>query len=192
MTIDTISEEDLAFLDAFLMSDASPEDCLQISGLDGFLAGIVVGPELILPSEWLPVIWGEENPDFEDQQEAEEVLRIIMGRYNEIIRVLNTSPEYYSPLFWEDEDGNVSASDWAEGFRLAVELRQSAWQPLLEDDDSFDIMMPIAAFWPDGAGVSFVEAADVETDTITAELTNRVPLAAIQVRQYWEDHVTQH
>ena len=25
---------------------------------NSFLTGIVVSPELILPSEWLPVIWG--------------------------------------------------------------------------------------------------------------------------------------
>src|SRR5690349_11778488 len=44
---------DLEALDRFLMSDASPEDCMQLSDLDGFLTGIAIGPEPILPSEWL-------------------------------------------------------------------------------------------------------------------------------------------
>ncbi|MBT7745398.1 MAG: UPF0149 family protein, partial [Alphaproteobacteria bacterium] len=49
-----LDEEMLEELDEFLMSEDAPEDCLQISDLDGFLTGIVVGPELIMPSEWVP------------------------------------------------------------------------------------------------------------------------------------------
>ena len=35
---------------------------MGISDLDGFLTGLVVGPELIMPSKWLPEIWGHEEP----------------------------------------------------------------------------------------------------------------------------------
>jgi len=35
-----------------------PEDCMLLSNLDGFLTGIVVGPEPIPSSEWMPAIWG--------------------------------------------------------------------------------------------------------------------------------------
>jgi len=45
----------------------------------------VVGPELILPSEWLPVIWGDEEPVFETETEMRTVLGTIVGRYNEIV-----------------------------------------------------------------------------------------------------------
>ena len=44
-------------LDEFLMSDHAPDDCLQLSDLDGFLTGVAIGPDLIMPSEWMPVIW---------------------------------------------------------------------------------------------------------------------------------------
>lgn len=47
---------DLDALDAFLMSDRAPADSMGLSDLDGFLTGAVAGPELILPSEWMPVI----------------------------------------------------------------------------------------------------------------------------------------
>ena len=35
------SPVDLEVLDQFLMSDSGPEDCMQLSDLDGFLTGIV-------------------------------------------------------------------------------------------------------------------------------------------------------
>ena len=69
-------------LDGFLMSDRAPEDCMQLSDLDGFLTAVAIGPELILPSEWLPVIWGKGEPEFESAEEAQSVIGAIMARYN--------------------------------------------------------------------------------------------------------------
>ena len=128
---------DLEALDQFLMSDASPENCMQLSDLDGFLTGVAIGPERILPSEWLPAIWGGEEPVFEGAEQARTVIGAIMGRYNEILRVLATDPEAYAPLFWEDADGKVIAADWAEGFADALRLRPDAWRPLIEDREAF-------------------------------------------------------
>ena len=58
---------DLDALDDYLMSDHAPDDRMGLSDLDGFLTGIVVGPELILPSEWLPVIWGGRRAGIRDR-----------------------------------------------------------------------------------------------------------------------------
>ena len=45
MTVE--SPEWIDELDEFLMSDDSPDDCLQISELDGFLTGVVIGLPLL-------------------------------------------------------------------------------------------------------------------------------------------------
>ena len=84
---------DLDAIDDFLMSDRAPEDGMGLSDLDGFLTGIVVGPELVLPSEWLPVVWGGAEPACGSVEEVRSVLGVAIGRYNEIVRTLDAVPE---------------------------------------------------------------------------------------------------
>src|ERR1700733_11985354 len=91
---------DLDALDDYLMSDHAPDDSMGLSDLDGFLTGIVVGPEFIPPSEWLPVVWGGEEPEFATDEEMRAVLDTIMSRYIEIIAGFNSDPIDFDPIFW--------------------------------------------------------------------------------------------
>jgi len=45
-------------LDAFLLSDVVSDNTMLLSELDGILTGLIVCPEMILPSEWMAVVWG--------------------------------------------------------------------------------------------------------------------------------------
>ena len=134
---------DLDALDDYLMSDHAPDDSMGLSDLDGFLTGLIVGPELILPSEWLPVIWGGGEPELETEEEMRTVLGTIMGRYNEIAACFDSDPEEFDPIFWEGPEGEVIASDWAGGVLDAVALRPLAWRPLVEDDHAGILMAPL-------------------------------------------------
>src|SRR5215212_10024551 len=178
---------DLEALDQFLMSDASPENCMQLSDLDGFLTGIAIGPELVKPSEWLPVIWGDEEPVFEGIEQARTVIGVIMGRYNEILRVLDTDPEAYDPLFWEGPDGEVIAADWAEGFADAIRLRPEAWRPLLEDREALVMLVPILALCGDAEGGSPLEL-DLEDDAdLLAQAPELIPACMAGIDGFWKE-----
>ncbi|MBI5121295.1 MAG: UPF0149 family protein [Rhodospirillales bacterium] len=139
-------EFDIDELDDFLISDEAPEESMLISDLDGFLTGIAIGPELIMPSEWLPVVWGGVSPEFENEEEAGRILGHIMGRYNEIIHCLAEAPEELAPIFLETAQGTLIAADWAEGFMQAVQMRPLAWKELYEDEDACLMMAPILAW----------------------------------------------
>ena len=66
-------------LDAFLMSDDAPDNCMMLSDLDGYLTAVAIGPELIMPSEWLPHVWGGASAEFKSEDQARRVLGAIMG-----------------------------------------------------------------------------------------------------------------
>ena len=92
-----LSEADLEMLDAFLMSDQAPENCMQLSDLDGFLTAVAIGPELVMPSEWLPMIWGDGEPEFETAEQAQGIINAIMVRYNEILQRFEVQIETGDP-----------------------------------------------------------------------------------------------
>src|SRR3954452_6489267 len=109
----TVTDAHLDLLDAYLLSDQSPPECMLLSDLDGFLTGVAIGPELAMPSEWLPHVWGGEEPVFDDPAQASAILGTIIGRYNAILREVGEGA--FGPIFWKTVDGTVIAADWAEG-----------------------------------------------------------------------------
>ena len=40
-----------------LLADLESDEAMLLTQLDGFLSGIIICPDLILPGEWLPMVW---------------------------------------------------------------------------------------------------------------------------------------
>jgi len=181
---------DLDALDDYLMSDHAPDDCMGLSDLDGFLTGIVVSPELILPSEWLPVIWGGQEPEFRTEAEMRTVLGTIMGRYDEIVAFLADDPDDLDPIFWEGPEGKVIASDWAGGFLDAVALRPQAWKPLMEDDSVRILLVPLFILNGDLEPDSGPDGV-VDEDEVLAEAADMIPTCVAGIYEFWRDQSKQ-
>jgi uncharacterized protein len=160
-----------------------------LSDLDGFLTGIVVGPELILPSEWLPVIWGGEEPEFETEAEKRIVLGTIMGRYNEITGCLNSEPENFEPIFMEGPEEEVIASDWASGFLDAISLRPKAWEPLIAHDRAGIMIMPILLLTGDAEIYAGPDSA-VDEEVFLAEVPDIIPACVAGIHEFWKSSGT--
>ena len=86
------------------------DEAMLLSELDGFLAGILVCPDLIMPGEWLPMVWGLGNKDaapvFENTKKAEQLVGLIMERYNAVVAELQRGGGHYKPLFDVDTRHN--------------------------------------------------------------------------------------
>ena len=98
------------------------EDSMLLEELDGFVAGLLACPELIVPGDWLPVVWHEDSTDqapvFENLDHANRVLGLVMEYYNSVARTLLERPDRYSPLFSVDtRNGDVLWELWDRGLR---------------------------------------------------------------------------
>lgn len=130
-----LTDAELDRLDLF-MCHQDDDDVMMLTELDGYLTGVLVCPDLILPSEWMPVIWGQAGPAFGNEGEAREILGLIMGLYNDIAGRLQR-PGSYGPLIDEDVDGTFLWEFWAQGFGKALSLRPTVWSKFdaRPDDD---------------------------------------------------------
>ena len=104
------------------------EETMLLEELDGFIAGLLVCPDLIKPGEWLPIIWNrdsaDQQPAFDNLDHVNRVLGLVMEHYNSVARTLMERPGRYSPLFSVDtRNGDILWELWIEGFETAVELR---------------------------------------------------------------------
>lgn len=71
-------------LRVFLADSARPTDTLTYHELQGFLFTVASAPELIRPSEWLPLVFNEHEAGYTTIEEANTILGQIMMLYNDI------------------------------------------------------------------------------------------------------------
>ena len=61
-------------LQAFLDHPSRPEGTFRYHELQGFLFTVVSAPEIVPPSEWLPIIFGDEKAAYASLDQANEIL----------------------------------------------------------------------------------------------------------------------
>lgn len=139
-----------ATLDAFLSRPSQPEGTLSLGEVRGFLFAVVAAPELVKPSEWIPVILGGREPSFESREEAQEVMNALMPLYNE------TSDQVSGKRgglprgceFREDVLANLEpdapVSQWARGFLAGHLWLEETWDAYLPDEQK-DELAPVLA-----------------------------------------------
>ena len=93
----------------------------------GYVAALIVCPEIIPPSEWLPEVWSGEH-EFVDVAEAEATTAAVMEHYNRIAKELVERPEEYAPVLEIDPNsGETLWEPWIDGFERAMRLQPDAW-----------------------------------------------------------------
>ncbi|MFC5512347.1 UPF0149 family protein [Massilia jejuensis] len=131
-----LSEKEFDELDQFLLSERSPEDAMTMDTLHGYLTAIAIGPETIMPAEWLPRVWGQEDgaaPKWKNAREEERILNLIMRFMNEVLITFEVAPKEFEPLYCEHvHDGQtlIDGEAWCWGFWEGMELRPGSWEPI--------------------------------------------------------------
>ena len=141
LTTDTpLTEQELDRLGKFL--ESCNDKTMNLEVLDGFFAALIAGPELVPPSEYLPEIFGGEVPEFGSQEEASEIMGLILRHWNAGAVSLARDEEYI-PIMSIYEDGKPDGSAWSAGFLSGMALREDSWSRLVSDDDYGESLFPM-------------------------------------------------
>jgi uncharacterized protein len=130
-----LSDREFDELDGFLLSEQCPDGAMTMDYLHGYLTAIVIGPESIPMSEWLPQVWGDEgaNPEYKNENQAKRIINLIARFMNEIAITFEVAPKEFEPLFCEREwEGKtvIDGEGWAFGFWEGMNMRTEAWKPI--------------------------------------------------------------
>src|SRR5579872_1037959 len=118
---------------------------MNIEEVDGFFAALIVGPEVVPPSEYLPEVFGGNMSKAfgaAGLDEANEILGLIMRHWNVIAGTLHRG-DVYLPLLSEDGNGVCQGNDWARGFMRGVDMRKADWAELITDEEYGGCMVPV-------------------------------------------------
>ena len=206
-----LSDDDLDELADLLGADWAPETTMDIEQFDGLLAGLICSPRVVMPSSYVPEIFGGEEPEFPDTATAQRFFELLMRRNNQVAAALNApierldDPRAYVPLLLDwSPDGEIARSLaeagsteplplagelWARGFLHAVSLAREDWEALPEGDEEGaelveDALGAIVALVPDDDGeAGGAEASADDRD----ELIGEALIAAYDLREYWRD-----
>jgi uncharacterized protein len=140
---------------------------LDVSELDGFFAALACAPDTVLPSRWMPAIWGgqDQSPAWSDKQEIDDFTHAVFALYNEVMQSMNEDD--YAALFIEREvEGKTYTivDEWCEGFLRGVNL----WDTLTAADTivTEQSIQPIRLFATDAG---FARLETMSEDEIAAQ-----------------------
>lgn len=139
---------------------------LGVSELDGFFTSIVSGPKVIPASQWLPCLWGDIGPVWEDEDFITAFM--LMRRHmNCIAATLMQRPQAFEPMFLEHDYNNqtcVVVDAWCKGYLRGVLLARDHWH--LDDLEMEILLVPIKAFYGEQASRTYNRFSLTEIENI--------------------------
>lgn len=198
-------------LTKLLASAVNRDEVLSLDGLHGYLFGLSIIPEPVMPSEWLSGIFGDEMVEVGDKDEGELLLGSLFSAYNRMIQQNEDGI-----LSFPFDIGTIKTKDiqrireWSHGFFLSTSLRPEIWgmdkyddadleeAELEEDEDYDDDEAEIAACYSIVMGVAFpdriaelfsedegrTKPSDKEDPELEAKLFSLLPDAVTTLQKY--------
>lgn len=178
-----LTEDDLAALDVFLLSDACDDNTLSIDEAHGYLTALLVGPETVPEAEWMGEVWGE--PRFDTPADEEHLTGLLRRMHDDIADGLAKGLTFEPLIVEEEEEGELFATyeGWCFGFMLGVERNEREWQPLPKDEQA--LLAPMAQL----ALLGSEEDSDMDEEEYESWV-ELIPGAVTGLYQYW--HAAKH
>lgn len=189
-----LSKTEIEELTEFLASPERPAGTFSFQELQGFLFAVACSPELIMPSDWLPIISDEKDIGFQDEPEAQKILGLIMDAYNAIneaafnrSRSMPTGCKFRADIE-SNFDDELPISQWSFGFTVGHDWLGEVWEdcvPSQLDEEVGSTTMVLSFF----SSRRLAEAYHLEATTAPTQRKPRVPFAefADTVREIFPD-----
>jgi uncharacterized protein len=128
-----MTSQSARLLKQFLASPQRPRGTMSYHELQGFLFAVACAPDLVKPSEWIPLIFNEEEACYESLEEAQSVMQALMEMYNSINTQVFTGkvalPDdvtCHEPAL-ENTGESAALAQWSRGFLQGHDWLTELW-----------------------------------------------------------------
>jgi uncharacterized protein len=179
-----LTDDERDWLMGFLVSRQVPDNTMTFEMIDGFFTALVIGPATVMPSEYLPVIWGSDDGDgplWDSTEQAQYFMNLLMKHWN-AIAARRSADAPHAPFiveFGNAERGQV----WAKGFVVGMELGRAGWEPIFKNSRAAEVLMSIFALVRDEPDLF----ADSMPPKVLDEIVDHLPVIIQSIAAYWRD-----
>ena len=148
--------------------------------LDGFLTALVIGPEMVMPSRYLPEIWGTEDgsgPVWDSMEQLQYFMDLLAKHWNAIAARRSADAPHRPQIDQFGDD--LPGKGWAQGFVAGMNLCADAWDPLIENEDEGDAALQILAL--------AMESDTMLPDETRAAIVEELPNIVRVIAAYWRN-----
>ncbi len=154
-TMTVFTDTHATLLRVFLSSPHRPKGTLTFPQLAGFLFSMANVPELIPPSEWIPMVFNDQDAGYETPGEAERVLHAMMALFNDCCRERTAGSSTLPPgcdIRSQPPDNlaeGAGLSQWAQGFLMGHDYLANIWKEYVpeEFDEEFGSVLMVLTFF---------------------------------------------
>ena len=153
----------------------------------------MTAPELIPPSEWMHLIFDDEDPSFANEREASDVFSALVDLFNAGIlngtdALLPTHAFREDPVANLDEDAPLS--HWAQGFIRGYWWLEDVWSPFWEQvgDELGDYWLFVLTFFASrGTAEEMLEDVEdpIPLEEAAAHIVTALPEVATDFFEFW-------
>lgn len=189
--IPELTDAQVLRLAAFLQAPQRPAGTMSYCELAGFLFAVACAPEPVPPSEWLPLVFAEDEADYQDVQEAEAIIQALLGLYNRINRDAVEGRPALPPGCEVREEAMANLQPdaplgaWARGFAGGHQWLDELWDAYLPaelDEELGSILMVLSFFGSRELAEAFLEetqTGDKTLEEMAAGLVSILPDALL-------------
>jgi len=154
-----------------------------LSEVDGFLTAVAIAPDVIMPSEWLPALFGGQIPEFDDKNLAQIAFTVLLKHHNEILDQVQSGADAYEPVFWSDATGRMVVDDWIRGFMEGYRLRAEQWAELIAHEDK-KLLAPIFIHLRKEDGSYALDGPRIN-DELRQSAADHIGSSVVEIDRFW-------